>query len=94
MAPLPMGTVSVSGAFGQDEAADMLAQMAGHADQLPCQEDGPAQDRIGGVEPGLVRVPPSISCPQLPQTVLASAPVTSSDSPMTLPTSRMTERGR
>ena len=29
-------------ALGQDEAADMLAEMPGHADQLPGQENGPA----------------------------------------------------
>ena len=37
---------------------------------------------------------PSTSLPNDPQIVLAMAPVTSSDSPMTLPTSRIADLGR
>ena len=39
--------------LGQDEAADMLRQMARHADHLLGQFDHPAQVRVVEVEPGL-----------------------------------------
>ena len=40
--------------LGQDEAADMLRQMARHADQLLGELDRPPQVRVGEVEPGVV----------------------------------------
>ena len=53
IAPLPTGTVSVSEPLGQDEAADMLRQMARHADHLLGELEHPAQMRVGEIEPGL-----------------------------------------
>ena len=43
------------GALRDDEAADMLAEMAREAQQLPGQLEGPAQGRVVGVEPGLAQ---------------------------------------
>ena len=42
--------------FGQDEAADVLAQMARHADHLPRDDQGAAQQGVGQVDAGLLRV--------------------------------------
>ena len=43
------------GALRDDEAADMLAEVAREAHQLLGQLDGQAQGRVGGVEPGLAQ---------------------------------------
>ena len=43
------------GALRDDEAADMLAEVAREADQLLGQLEGQAQGRVGGVEPGLAQ---------------------------------------
>ena len=39
--------------LGQDESADMLRQMARHADQLAREEEHAAEVRVGKIEPGL-----------------------------------------
>ena len=39
----------------QHEAADVLGEVAGEADQLSCERHGLAQQRIGGVEAGLLQ---------------------------------------
>ena len=47
----------------QHEAADMLREMAGEADQLGRERNGPAQQRISGVEPGLAQAPLGTALP-------------------------------
>ena len=41
---------------GEDEAADMLGEMAREADELVGERDGLPDRRIGGIEPGLADV--------------------------------------
>ena len=55
IAALPIGTISSSGA-GQDEAADVLREVAREADQLGRQVDGAADLGIAGSRPGLADV--------------------------------------
>ena len=80
--------------LGQDEAADMLRQMARHADQLLGELDRAPEVRVAKVEPGVVRARVLQLGVHVPQMVEASAAVTSSVRPITLPTSRIAERGR
>ena len=51
--PVADGHDLLQGSAGQHEAADMLGEVAGKADQLARECHGLAQQRIGGVEPGL-----------------------------------------
>ena len=78
---------------GDDEAADMLREMARKADQLMREvqrlqqtrsrrDRSPARRRASSSTPSLLQ----------PQTLSASAPTASSERPMALPTSRMAER--
>ena len=80
--------------LGQDEAADMLGEVARHSDQLLGELHRSFQVRIGKVEPGIVGAGVLELGVHVPQMVEASAPQTSSLSPITLPTSRIAERGR
>ena len=57
IAPLPMGTISFQRPSGQHEAADMLREMAGEADQLTRERHSLAQQGIGEVETGLAEPP-------------------------------------
>ena len=58
--------------LGQDEAADVLRQMARHADQLLGELHRPLEVRIGEIEPGVVGARSSaISASMLPQKVEA-----------------------
>ena len=41
--------------LGQDEAADMLRQMARHSDQLLGELDRALEVRVGKIEPGVLR---------------------------------------
>ena len=45
----------VERAAGQHEAADMLGEVSGKALKFGCERNGPAEQRIGGVEPGLAQ---------------------------------------
>ena len=54
--------------LGQDEAADVLRQMARHADHLLGEHHRALEVRIGEVEPGLLRPAlPRLSASMLPQ---------------------------
>ncbi len=79
---------------GDDEAADMLRQVARKADQLGGEIEGEAQSAVGGVEPGLAHPRSAIGSLLQPQTMPASAATTSTESPNALPTSRIAERER
>ncbi len=81
---------------GDDEAADMLREMAREADELVREIERQAQRRLGRIEPQLAHMAlldRGRRAPQ-PHTVPASAAVTSSDRPSTLPTSRIALRER
>ena len=79
---------------GDDEAADMLREMAGKADQLAGEVERQAQGAVGGIEPGLAHPLVGDRARSLqPQTMPASAATTSTDRPRALPTSRIALRG-
>ena len=79
----------------EHEAADMLGEVARKADQFVWQARSPARIAgIVGIEAGLADVAVGQVRRHEPQTVLASAAVTSGVSPSALPTSRMARRER
>ncbi len=53
IAAFSIGTSACSGPSRDDEAADMLGEMARKADQLARQGQRQAQPPVGGIEPGL-----------------------------------------
>ncbi len=56
MAALPMGTTSDSGPAREHEAAHMLGEMAGEADQLVRKFETAGEQRVGGIEPRLAHI--------------------------------------
>ena len=96
IAALPIGTSSSSRSAREDEAADMLGEMARKADQLA------RRARASGAAVGSVGSRPDLACTCFalrlvartsPRSCWPSAAVTSSERPNTLPTSRMAPRG-
>ena len=79
----------------QHEAADMLRKMTRKTEQPLGEMNGAADDRdFRDQAPSGEYAPAEYPIPKLPHCVLASAVVTSSVRPKTLPTSRMALRGR
>ena len=85
----------VEPAAGDDEAADMLGQMARKAHQLLGEREHLRDARVGRIEAGAARLLLARRLPSTsPRACAASAPTVSSESPKTLPTSRMALRPR
>ena len=95
IAALPIGTDLVEPSARQDEAADMLREVAREADEL--RRRAPAARRISGSAGSspacrICAIDPC-ACPSCPRPCWPVAAVTSSVRPSALPTSRMALRG-
>jgi hypothetical protein len=88
IAAFSIGTSSSSRSLGDDEAADMLREVARKADDLLARSRS-AQARSVGVEADLARRVLGPRATSQPQICEDSAAIASSDRPMALPTSRI-----
>ena len=79
---------------GKHEAADMLRQMAGEADQRVGEGHGRRSCGIGGIEPGFADVLVGDALAAVAPHRAGERAVTSSLRPSALPTSRIAMRGR
>jgi hypothetical protein len=79
---------------GDDEAADVLGEMAGKADDLAGEFQNLADPAIGGIEPGAPRIGRVDAIVRPAPDVAGERPTVSSESPNALPTSRAAERDR